>query len=51
MGVEDAEDLIGGFPRTREELFGYRAVILGSIEANYFTPDQLRMIRGYSCLT
>jgi uncharacterized membrane protein len=47
MGVEDAEDLIGGFPRTREELFGYRAVILGSIEANYFTPDQLRMISDF----
>ena len=47
MGVEDAEDLIGGFPRTREELFGYRAIILGSIEANHFTPDQLRMISDF----
>jgi hypothetical protein len=47
MGVEDAEDLVGGFPRTREELFGYRAIILGGIEANYFTPDQLRMIADF----
>ena len=47
MGVEDAEDLAGGFPRTREELFGYRALILGSIEASYFTPDQLRMIADF----
>lgn len=47
IGVEDAEDLIGGFPRTREELFQYRAIILGSIEANYFTPDQLRMIADF----
>ncbi|MEO2196685.1 MAG: glutamine amidotransferase, partial [bacterium] len=47
IGVEDAEDLIGGFPRTREELFKYRAIILGSIEANFFTPDQLRMIADF----
>ncbi len=46
-GVEDAEDLMGGFPRTREELFQYRALILGSIEANHFTPDQLRMIADF----
>ena len=47
MDVEDAEDLVGGFPRTREELFGYRALILGSIEASHFTPDQLRMIADF----
>ena len=47
MGVEDAEDLVGGFPRTREELFGYRAIILGGIEASHFTPDQLRMISDF----
>ena len=47
LGVEDAEDLLGGFPRTREELFGYRAIILGGIEANYFTPDQLQMISDF----
>ncbi|MDA1094165.1 MAG: glutamine amidotransferase [Acidobacteria bacterium] len=47
IGVEDAEDLVGGFPRTREELFKYRAIILGSIEANFFTPDQLRMIADF----
>ena len=47
MGVEGAEDLVGGFPRTREELFGYRALILGSIEASHFTPDQLRMVSDF----
>ena len=47
MGVEDADDLAGGFPRTREELFKYRALILGGIEANHFTPDQLRMISDF----
>ena len=47
MGVEDAEDLVGGFPRTRAELFRYRALVLGGIEANHFTPDQLRMIADF----
>ncbi|MBQ90923.1 MAG: hypothetical protein CL441_05800 [Acidimicrobiaceae bacterium] len=45
--AEDAERLVGGFPTTREELFRFRALVLGSIEANYFTPDQLRMISDF----
>ena len=47
MGVEGPDDLVGGFPRTREELFQYRALILGGIEASHFTPDQLRMIADF----
>ena len=47
LDVDDADDLVGGFPKTREELFQYRGLILGSIEANYFTPDQLRMIADF----
>ena len=46
MEVEDADDLLV-FPTTREELFGYSALILGSIEASHFTPDQLRMIADF----
>ena len=48
LEVDDAEDLAGGFPRTRDELFGYRGLILGSIEASFFTPDQLRMIADFA---
>ena len=33
-----------GFPKTREELFAYRGLMLGSVEAGAFTGDQLRMI-------
>jgi uncharacterized membrane protein len=44
VGVDDAEELADGFPRTREELYRYRGLILGSVEASFFTPDQLRMI-------
>jgi uncharacterized membrane protein len=45
--VESAEELVGGFPKTREELFAYRAIILGSIEAASFSPDQLRMLADF----
>src|SRR5690606_35068687 len=38
LDVDDAEELAAGFPRTREELFQYRALILGSVEAAFFTP-------------
>lgn len=47
LGVDDAEELAGGFPTTREELFTYRGLILGSIEASFFTHDQLRMIEEF----
>jgi len=47
LGVEDSLDLLQGFPRTREELFRYRALVLGSVEASYFTADQLRMIGDF----
>jgi uncharacterized membrane protein len=47
VGVDDAEELADGFPRTREELYRYRGLILGSIEASFFTGDQLRMIGDF----
>ena len=45
--LDNAEQLAGGFPKTRDELFGYRGLILGSIEAGAFTGDQLRMISEF----
>jgi len=47
QGVTNSDELIGGFPKTREELFGYRAIILGSVEAASFTPEQLRIIADF----
>jgi uncharacterized membrane protein len=41
------EELVSGFPQTREELFAYRGLILGSVEAASFSPDQLRMIADF----
>jgi hypothetical protein len=47
LDVDDAEELAAGFPKTREELFAYRALILGSVEASFFTHDQLDMISDF----
>lgn len=47
MDVESPEELVGGFPKTREELFAYRGIILGSVEAASFTPEQLRMLADF----
>ena len=45
--VSSPDELIGGFPKSREELFSYRSVILGSVEAASFTPEQLRMLADF----
>jgi uncharacterized membrane protein len=47
LNVDGPTELAGGFPATRAELFKYRAVVLGSIEASAFTPDQLRMLADF----
>ncbi|MCC6928466.1 MAG: hypothetical protein IT359_05680 [Gemmatimonadaceae bacterium] len=47
LGVDDSLELAAGFPRTREALFAYRAVVLGSVEASFFTADQLRMLGDF----
>jgi uncharacterized membrane protein len=47
QSLTNADELIGGFPKTREELFQYRGLMLGSVEAASFTPEQLRMIADF----
>lgn len=47
LGVRDSLDLVAGFPRTREELFRYRGLVLGSVEAAAFSVDQLRMVAEF----
>ncbi len=46
--VDSGDELAAGFPKTRDELFSYRGLMLGSIEANAFTGDQLRMIADFA---
>jgi uncharacterized membrane protein len=40
-------ELFGGFPKTREELYRYSAIVLGSVEADHFTRDQQQMIADF----
>jgi len=47
QGVESGEDLATGFPKSEEELFKYDAVIIGSVEATFFTFDQIRVIEQF----
>ena len=47
LHLDNPDELVGGFPKTRDELFAYRGLILGSIEAGAFTGDQLRMIAEF----
>ena len=45
--VDNGEELAGGFPKTREELFRYRGIVLGSVDASLFTRDQLQMLADF----
>lgn len=47
QGVKSATDLAGGFPRTEADLYRFKAIILGDIEASAFTPEQLDMIERF----
>ena len=44
IGIESEEQLSRGFPITREELFGYHALVLGSVEITLLSHEQQAMI-------
>jgi uncharacterized membrane protein len=48
QGVESGSELTTGFPTTDEELFTYQGVVIGSIEANFFSYDQLKNIEQFA---
>jgi uncharacterized membrane protein len=47
QGIEKSEELSGGFPKSEEELFAYDAIIIGSLEATFFSFDQLRVLEQF----
>ncbi len=47
LNTRDKEELRNGFPKTREELFGYHAVILDDIEAEFFSHDQMELLEEF----
>src|SRR6185437_12899126 len=47
QGINDPKELANGFPSNTDDLFGYQAIIIGSVEAGYFTPTQKDLIRQF----
>jgi uncharacterized membrane protein len=48
QGTVDSKELENGFPQKAEELFKYDGLIIGSVEANYFSNDQQALIRDFA---
>jgi uncharacterized membrane protein len=44
QGIDKEEMLSEGFPKKKEELFGYKGLIFGSIESTFFSQDQLKNV-------
>ncbi len=48
QGIESGSELATGFPTTAEELFSYQGLVIGSIEANFFSYEQLKEIEQFA---
>ena len=47
QGVRNADELKDGFPSSAEELFAFQGLIIGSVQADYFTPAQKDLIHQF----
>jgi len=47
QGIDSPDQLQDGFPATRDELFTYDALIIGSVEAASLSGEQQEMIRDF----
>lgn len=47
QGIRSPEELAGGFPVRPEDLFRFKAIILGDVEAAMFSIDQLSLIEKF----
>jgi uncharacterized membrane protein len=47
QGISDPKELADGFPTRAEDLFQYDGIIVGSVEAGYFTPRQQELLREF----
>ena len=48
QGVEDPKELEQGFPDKEEDLFKFSGLIIGGVEASWFTPQQQAMIKNFA---
>jgi len=47
LGIDSPEHLQNGFPTSAEELFEYRGLIIGNVEASFFSREQQRLLVDY----
>lgn len=47
LNTRDELELRAGFPRTPEDLYGYHAVIVDDVEAEFFAPDQQQLLQKF----
>ena len=47
LNTRDEVELRSGFPRTAEELYGYQAVIVDDLEAEFFSPEQALLLQKF----
>ncbi len=48
VNTRDQDELLGGFPKTADDLFEYDAVILDDLEAEFFTFEQQSLLRRFA---
>lgn len=48
QGVKSASELAQGFPDSVEDLFSYDALIIGAVEAGYFSGPQQALLREFA---
>ena len=47
LGVRDESELRDGFPKTADVLYGFDAVVLDDLEAEFFTRDQMTLLHHF----
>jgi uncharacterized membrane protein len=47
LNTRDQEELRAGFPSTAAELFQYHGIIAGSLEAEFFSREQMALLRRF----
>ena len=47
LDTEDEVELRDGFPKAAEDLYRYHAIVLDDLESEFFTQDQLQLIKDF----
>jgi len=48
QGIEEPKELEQGFPDKEEDLYKFSGLIIGGVEASWFTPQQQAMIKNFA---